>query len=234
VTIQGSATGTGSGTVSYSVQANDAASRSGGISVGTKTFTITQDGVSTPPSCTITLAPASANFAADGGSGSFAVTTSDPSCTWTPSTAAGWVSLDASTTSTGNGTVSYTVQANAGGARSGGITVGTQTFAVTQDAAPASPAGDACGAVTLDATSKNVGAKEANWVITVTAPDSTCTWSAVSDADWLVVKSTTPTVMPVAGSGTIKVRAVANTTGAARTGHITVNGVTYTVRQGGS
>jgi hypothetical protein len=133
--------------------------------------------------------------------------------------------------------VSYTVQANSAGARSAGISVGTQTFAVTQDAAsppPPPPPGDACGSVTLDATSKNVGANEANWVITVTAPDSTCTWTATSDADWLVVKSTTPTAMPVAGSGTIKVRAVLNTTGASRTGHFTVNGVTYTVKQGAS
>jgi hypothetical protein len=65
----------------------------------------------------------------------------------------------------------------------------------------------------------------------VTAPSSTCTWTASADATWLVVKSTTPTAAPVAGSGTVKVRAVANTTGAARTGHFTINGVVYTVKQ---
>ena len=37
--------------------------------------------------------------------------------------------------------------------------------------------------------------------------------------------------MPVAGSGTMKIRSVTNPTGVARTGVLTVNGVTYTVRQ---
>jgi hypothetical protein len=126
--------------------------------------------------------------------------------------------------------VSYTVQANAGSARSGGITVGGQAFAVTQDA-NVPPTGGACSTVTLDATSKTVGVSEANWVITVTAPDATCTWTATSDADWLIVKSTTPTAMPVAGSGTVKVRALTNPSGVNRTGHLSINGATYTIKQ---
>jgi hypothetical protein len=237
VAITAGASGTGNGTVSYTAQGNDSAARSGSITVGTQAFAITQDATSTPPppSCTFTIAPASANFVSDGGSGSFAITASDPSCTWTASTAAAWMAIDpASASGTGNGTVSYTVQANTAAARSGGITAGTQTFAVTQDAAPAPPPAGVCGSVTLDTTSKNVGASEANWVITVTAPDGACTWTATSDADWLVIKSTTPTNMPVAGSGTVRVRAVANTTGVGRIGHFIVNGVTYTVKQGSS
>jgi len=87
------------------------------------------------------------------------------------------------------------------------------------------------GLVMCPGTSKTVGGKEANWVITVTAPDGTCTWTATSDVSWLVVRLTTPTAMPVAGSGTVKVRAVTNDTGAARTGHLTINGVVYTVKQ---
>jgi len=122
------------------------------------------------------------------------------------------------------------VAANTGAARSGAINVGDQAFAATQDAGTTG-GGSSCGTVTLDSTSKTVGGAEANWVITVTAPNTTCTWTATSDADWLVVKSTTPTAAPVAGSGTVKVRAVANTTGASRTGHFTINGVTYTVKQ---
>jgi len=127
--------------------------------------------------------------------------------------------------------VSYTVAANAGAARSAAIEVGGQAFAATQDAPAPPPSGGACGTVTLDGTSKTVGGKEANWVITVTAPDGTCTWTATSDVSWLVVRLTTPTAMPVAGSGTVKVRAVTNDTGAARTGHLTINGVVYTVKQ---
>jgi len=143
------------------------------------------------------------------------------------------VAVDSATASgTGNGTVSYTVQANTGAARSGAVNVGSQAFAVTQDAATGAPAGAACSTVTLDKTSLTVGGAEANWVITVTTPDPTCTWTVTSDADWLVIKSTTPTAQPVAGPGTARVRAVANATGVGRTGHFTFNGVVYTVKQG--
>ena len=75
-----------------------------------------------------------------------------------------------------------------------------------------------CGTVTLDAASRTVGVSEANWVITVTAPDSTCSWTAASDADWLIVKSTTPTAMPVTGSGTVKVRSLTNSSGVNQNG----------------
>jgi hypothetical protein len=236
--ITGGSAVTGSGDVTFRVEANSGAARTATITAAGATFTATQAaGVASPPACTFTLAPASANHPSGGGAGSFTVTASDPSCAWSAtSTVAGWLSVDAASASgTGSGSVSYTVQANTGAARSGGIDVGGRSFAVTQDAAPASPPADACGTVTLDSTSKNVGATEANWVITVTAPDTTCTWTATSDApDWLVVRITTPTAAPVAGSGTIKVRAVANTTGLVRLGHFIVNGVTYTVKQSGS
>jgi endonuclease/exonuclease/phosphatase family metal-dependent hydrolase len=85
--------------------------------------------------------------------------------------------------------------------------------------------------VTLDKTSLSVGQTEANWNINVTAA-AACAWSVTTDADWLVVKSTVP-VTPV-GNGSAKVRAVTNTVSSSkRTGHVIVNGVVYTVAQGG-
>src|SRR6185295_17628863 len=87
-----------------------------------------------------------------------------------------------------------------------------------------------CGVV-LDKTALSVGAGEANWNINVTT-DAACAWSAASDSDWLVVKSTMPA--SAAGNGYVKVRAVTNTTSAAkRIGHFFVNGVVYTVSQSG-
>ena len=85
--------------------------------------------------------------------------------------------------------------------------------------------------VALDKASLSVGSTEANWSINVTTA-ATCAWSATSDADWLVVKSTSPAVPQ--GNGYAKVRAVTNTVSSAkRTGHFFVNGVVYTVTQGG-
>ena len=85
--------------------------------------------------------------------------------------------------------------------------------------------------VTLDKSSLSVGQTEANWSVNVTAA-AACAWSATSDADWLVVKSTSPAT--ATGNGYAKVRAVANTVSSAkRTAHFFVNGVVFTVSQGG-
>ena len=85
--------------------------------------------------------------------------------------------------------------------------------------------------VTLDKSTLSVGQTEANWSVNVTTA-STCGWSATSDADWLVVKSTMPAV--AMGNGYAKVRAVTNTVSPSkRTGHFFVNGMVYTVSQGG-
>jgi endonuclease/exonuclease/phosphatase family metal-dependent hydrolase len=87
-----------------------------------------------------------------------------------------------------------------------------------------------CG-VALDKTALTVGVGEANWQINVTTAP-TCAWNATSDSNWLVVKSTVPT--PAVGNGYAKVRAITNTTSPTkRTGHFFVNGIVYTVTQGG-
>jgi hypothetical protein len=86
-----------------------------------------------------------------------------------------------------------------------------------------------CASVNFDQTIQYVGAPEGNWTLAVTAPDATCTWTATSDADWLVVRSTDPAVP--AGSGSVKLRALANTDHK-RIAHIVVAGTIYTVTQG--
>jgi hypothetical protein len=84
--------------------------------------------------------------------------------------------------------------------------------------------------VTLDKDSLLVGAAEANWVIGVTTADSACAWTASADVPWLVVKSTSPTPMPVTGAGSVKVRAMTNS-GPKRVGRFTINGAAFTVTQ---
>jgi hypothetical protein len=156
---------------------------------------------------------------------------SDPSCAWTASSSVAWVAITGGTAETGNGTVAFSIAANAGAARSAVINVGGAMFTIAQAAAESPQGGGSCATVTLDSTAKTVGGNEANWTVMVAAPNASCSWAASSDAAWLLLKSTSPTPMPVQGSGTIKVRAVTNDSGASRTGHITVNGVVYTVKQ---
>jgi hypothetical protein len=86
------------------------------------------------PSCTPTISPASASFSAPGGSGSVTVTAGS-GCAWTAASNAGWISITAGGSGTGNGTVSYSVAANGGSARNGTLTIAGQTFTVSQSGA---------------------------------------------------------------------------------------------------
>ena len=83
--------------------------------------------------CSIALNPTQANAPAAGFSGSFAVTTNG--CQWTAATNDNWITLSGTTTGNQNGSVSYSVNANNGAARTGTITVGGQSFTINQAAA---------------------------------------------------------------------------------------------------
>jgi hypothetical protein len=86
------------------------------------------------PSCDFALSPASSGtIVSGGGSDSFTVTTGT-GCTWTAATSSSWIHIT-SGSGTSSGTVSYTVDANAGASRTGTITVDNQTYTVSQEAA---------------------------------------------------------------------------------------------------
>ena len=91
--------------------------------------------VSTP---TFTLSPTSANVGAAGGTGSVTVTASVQTAAWTASSNNSFLTITSGASGTGNGTVGYSVAANAtGSARTGTLTIAGQTFTVTQAAATA-------------------------------------------------------------------------------------------------
>jgi PLD-like domain/Putative binding domain, N-terminal len=230
IAVESGASGSGSGSVSLMVAANDGASvRTGTVTIAGKTVTVSQE-APLPPACTGTLSATGTNVVAERTDGSVDVTV-DEGCAWSATSDASWLLVTGAASGTGSGTVTFSVSPNSGLARTATLTIAGATYSVSQEAAPPTP-GPTC-TVTLDKTSMLVGKAEANWIIYVTAPDSTCTWTASADAAWLVVKSTSPTVMPVSGSGYVKVRAVANT-GARRVGQFIINGVVYTVTQLGS
>ncbi len=85
-----------------------------------------------PQSCGYSLAPTSKSFSASAGSGAVNVTT-QAGCSWTATSNASWISVDASTaTGQGNGSFSYRVTKNTGLSRTGTLTVSGQTFTVIQ------------------------------------------------------------------------------------------------------
>ena len=156
--LTGSTTGSGLGTVSYSVDANAGPARSGAIIAGGQTFTITQGS-----NCTYAINPTGTGaVSADGATGSFTVTTA-AACPWTASPTAAWIRVTSGGSGTGPGTVSYSIDANLGPARSGAITAGGQSFAVTQNALVLPPG---CITVPVQAMPPNpsgVGGVEPMW-----------------------------------------------------------------------
>jgi len=64
--------------------------------------------------------------------------------------------------------------------------------------------------------------------LTVTASASDCAWTAISNASWLTVSSGAKT-----GTTTVSYQVAANTSFSARTGTLTLAGLTYTVSQNG-
>jgi hypothetical protein len=129
ITIIAGSTGTGNGTVFYSVSENTGFTRTGTITIGGQAFTVKQNGTAT---CDYTIAPASSHLSFSGNTDTVAVTTSS-SCPWSAASGASWIVITAGSAGTGNGTVSYSVSANTtGSARTGTMTIGGQTFTVTQ------------------------------------------------------------------------------------------------------
>jgi hypothetical protein len=127
IVIVSEAGGAGNGVVSFEVRENfDAASRTGTLTIGEQTFTVTQSG-----NCSYSIAPAQRSHPAAGGAGSINVT-ADAGCNWSAVSGAAWITITAGN-GTGNGVVNYTVAANPGpGGRTSTITVGGRIFTVKQ------------------------------------------------------------------------------------------------------
>ena len=218
ITINSGTPGNGNGTVSYSVAANTGAARSGTLTIAGITYTINQAGGTS--GCTFTLAPTSANVGVGGGIGTVNVTASTATCAWTAVSNVAWVTFTYSGSGTGNSIVVYNVAANSGPARSGTLTIAGQTFTINQ-------AGGTSGCTfTLSPTSANVGVGGGIGTVNVNASTATCTWTAVSNVPWVTFL--------YSGSGTgssVVVYNVAANSGPARSGTLTIAGITYTINQ---
>jgi hypothetical protein len=116
--------------VSYSVAANTTgAARSGTLTIAGQTVTINQS----TSGCTYSVSTTSVSVPATASTGSLSVTTGS-ACSWTAVSNVSWVTITAGASGTGPGTVSYSVAANTGAARSGTLTIAGQTVTITQAA----------------------------------------------------------------------------------------------------
>ncbi len=217
MTINAGSSGSGNGTVSYTVAANTATTqRTGTMTIVGQTFTVTQGGIT----CTYTLTPTSKNFPSSGGFDSVAVS-ANTGCAWTASSNAAWITITSGSSGSGNGTVAYNVSQNtATTQRTGTMTIAGQTFTVTQDAA-------ASCTFALSPTSKQFQSSGGSGSVNITTT-SDCNWTAAGNVAWITITSNT------SGSGNATVNySVAENTSAARTGTMTIAGQTFTVTQSG-
>jgi hypothetical protein len=130
--VTGGASGLGNGVVTFNVDANPAAARTGNITIAGQTFTVSQ--AAPPPPCTFSIAPGSESVPAAGGNGSVMVNASAPTCAWTAtSNNADWLVVTSGATGTGSGPVLYSASPNmVDSDRTGTIAIAGQTFTVTQ------------------------------------------------------------------------------------------------------
>jgi hypothetical protein len=215
LSITSGAGGTGPGAVQFSAAANAGAGRTGTITAAGQTFTVIQDS-----GCSAVVAPDTIAEPAAGGSQNVGVTTA-ADCAWTAASNAPWITIAMPASGTGNGNVQLDIQPNSGVARSGTATVAGQMVTVNQESG--------CS-VSIAPAGQAVGVAGGTGSFTVTAPAG-CPWTAVSNnPEWLTVTSGASG----SGAGIVQFNAVANASGAARTGTITVSGQTFTVTQAGS
>jgi N-acetylneuraminic acid mutarotase len=118
--------------------------------------------------CAFSLNPASQNFAAGGGSGSFNISTV-ASCPWVAASNADWITITGVPSGSGNGVVQYSVAANTGNTRTSTINVGSQVFTVNQSSG--------CGAITINPATLFSGFVNSSYSQTLTATGGTAPYS---------------------------------------------------------
>lgn len=213
LTVTSAATGTGNGTVGFSVAPNGGTStRSATLTIAGNTFSINQAAVS----CSTSLSSTSQTAVPGGGTGTVDVT-APAGCAWTAvSNNTAWLTVTSGGSANGNGTVRFSETPNTGAAsRSGTLLIGGVTFTVTQSA---------CG-YTVTPPSLSVGSTVATGTLSLTTTTG-CTWTASSSASWITVTASGT------GSATISYSASANTSGS-RIATLTIAGKPVSVLQTG-
>src|SRR5204863_8329184 len=127
----GAASGSGNGSITYVAAINtDTNPRTGTLTAGGNTFTVTQAG----NVCLATLSGTSSSVGSIGFTGVVSVT-AGAGCGWTAVSNVAWLTITAGASGSGSGSVTYSVAANTGtSARTGTFTVGGNTFTVAQAA----------------------------------------------------------------------------------------------------
>ncbi|HUL74983.1 MAG TPA: BACON domain-containing carbohydrate-binding protein [Vicinamibacterales bacterium] len=218
ITVTAGASGTGPGTVKYTVSANATSqARTGVVAIGGQVHNVAQDGQG---ACAYDVTPLSATFNSAGGQGTLTVSTT-AACSWTATTSETWLTIVNGSSGEGGGTVTYAVGAYAGtAARTAVIHVAGYDVQVTQSAPGCSFA--------VSPQSAAFSADAGEGTIDVSAPAG-CTWTASTNDTWLLITRGTSGQ----GNGTVVYSVAKQTTADVRAGTIRVAGVDVRVVQSG-
>lgn len=172
-----------------------------------------------PVRCAVQGQVDTSTFAPGGGAGTLRIST-DRECAWAVQSDAAWVALPAEARGQGEGSVTFTIAANADpAARTAGLSVNDQRLQISQNGSPCE--------FRLSSTREALTPSGGRRTVRVDASSTLCRWSAASDAPWIaLVDAGTGT-----GSGAV-VFDVAAATGPPRTATLTIAGQRVTVEQG--
>jgi hypothetical protein len=208
------ASGTTGGTLTYVVAPNSGAVRNGQITVQgpggiSATITVIQAAAA---QCTYALDPATQLVPAAGG-GSF-TTALTASCSWTASSDVPWIRITSGVSGTTNGLIAYTVEANSGPPRVGHVTVlgpgPTTQLSVIQSG---------CTSTLTPATQSVLAAGGSFSTVLALTGSCSGSWTASIDVPWISITSGASGTTGATIAYTVQVNP-----GAARTGHVTVQG----------
>jgi hypothetical protein len=215
LTLTPPASGTGNGSITYSVDGNptgasrEATVRATGTGGVSTTLVVTQLGG------VLSTSPSSANVQGPGGSGTITVSTEDQALQWTASSNMSWLTVTSGSTGIGPASVQWNAAANTTvSGRTAIITIAPvngvgSTFTVTQGGSTEPQR------LTLSPNSINADAAGATGSIQVSANVS---WTAASSPSFVTI-----TGGAGAGNGVIQYAVQANPTAVSRTGSITAS-----------
>ncbi len=233
--------GSGSGVLYGIVSENKGAERKGNVTVGGSSVTVSQEAAQ---QCTYEVKAErinSATFNASSGGAGLAfgsgkgnmdihIKTQD-NCPWSAKSPS-WITFS-NPSGSGSATLYGTINENTGGARTGVVNVGGKTVAVSQEAPctarvegtltnPGS--GVLAGAAHGSSLVKTDGTKKSLYLIVDTP--KTCSWAVTSKPSWI-----NGTIKGGAGFTILEMTIDENTSGAARSGSVVVNGKAVAVQQ---
>lgn len=216
VTIVNGVTGTGSGTVNFSVGANEGLPRSTTLSIAGQSFLVNQ-----LTGCQFGITPTGAAVSSAGGSGTITVGALSSECPWnaSPDADSAWLTLNGKTNGNGAGSVSFVAAANPSStSRVGTIQMADQTFTVAQG-------GTHCS-YSLPQSTQAFPAAGGIGSVTVLAPPG-CRWSIYNTLPWVTFH-----IISGTGNGTATYIVAANpSTTVSRTGSAQVAGLPFAVTQ---